>query len=284
MEFKLLGPLEAIHNRRVCTPRAPKVKKVLALLLLRANQVVGLDSFIEELWGDKSPQTAVTTTQTYVYHLRKSLGRAVGPDQAEHLVETAAPGYVLRVDDENIDLKQFDWVISRAQASAKANRFKETARYAEEALALWTGAPLAGVDCGSFLNGYVANLEERHTAALELRVHAEMQLGNYREMIAELRSIVTVHPLNEWFHAQLIMALNMSGRRSEALRAYQTVRDLLRRELGLDPSPELWQLHQEILAADAHGRGAPSTSPARGPLASRGAALGFVHHQPAPAL
>ncbi|MFF0018639.1 BTAD domain-containing putative transcriptional regulator [Streptomyces sp. NPDC005374] len=254
MEFRLLGPLEVIHDRQLCTPHAPKVKKVLALLLLRANQVVSLDTLIEELWGDQSPQTAITTTQTYIYHLRRSLTRVVGPEKAEEIVRTAAPGYVLSVADHEVDIKQFDTLIARAKVSATAQDFRATAQYAKEALALWTGTPLAGVDCGNVLRGYLVNLEERHIAALELRVSAEMKLGNYREMIADLRSLVTVHPLNEWFHGQLIVALNKAGRRSEALHAYQNVRELLRRELGLEPSAELWQLHQEILAADSRAR------------------------------
>ncbi|WP_328685251.1 AfsR/SARP family transcriptional regulator [Streptomyces sp. NBC_01261] len=265
MEFKLLGPLEATHEGHICTPRAPKVKKVLALLLLRANQVVGLDTFIEELWGDKSPQTAITTTQTYVYHLRRSLGRSVGADQAEKIIRTAAPGYVLTADDNDIDIPQFDSLITRAQLAATAEDFRESARNAKKALSLWTGAPLAGVERGNILRGYAVNLEERHIAALELRLQAEMRLGNHREIIGELRSLVTVHPLNEWFHSQLITALHKAGRRSEALDAYQNVRDLLRLELGLEPSPELWHLHQEILAADSRVR--PPHS--RLPLAQR---------------
>ncbi|WP_432158437.1 MULTISPECIES: AfsR/SARP family transcriptional regulator [unclassified Streptomyces] len=254
MKYKLLGPLEVTHDQHIYTPRAPKVKKVLALLLLRANQVVPLDAFIEELWGEKSPQTAVTTTQTYVYHLRKSLARAVGPEKAEEIVRTAAPGYVLQVEESSLDITAFDSLMAGAQVSATAEDFRTTARYAKEALALWTGSPLAGVECGNVLHGYVVNLEERHIAAQELRVRSEMHLGNHRELIADLRSLVTAHPLNEWFHGQLITALHRSGRRSEALHAYQKVRDLLRRELGLEPSPELWQLHQEILAADVRAR------------------------------
>ncbi|MFD9480821.1 BTAD domain-containing putative transcriptional regulator [Streptomyces nojiriensis] len=266
MEFKILGPLEVSHNGHLCTPRAPKVKQVLSLLLLRANQVVSLDSFIEELWGEKSPQTAVTTTQTYIYHLRKALIRANDKNQTEEKIRTAAPGYILRAEEGNLDVKRFDSFIARAQSSMAVGEFGRASQYAGQALALWRGAPLAGVDCGNILRGYTVNLEERHIAALELRVRAEMELGNYREMIADLRSLVTVHPLNEWLHAQLIIALNKSGRRSEALHAYQTVRDLLRRELGLEPSLELWRLHQEILAAGSrshpsHGPVPPSHGP-----------------------
>ncbi|WP_160145190.1 AfsR/SARP family transcriptional regulator [Actinacidiphila yanglinensis] len=229
------------------------MKKLLALLLLRANQVVGLDSFVEELWGDNPPQTAVTTTQTYVYHLRKLI--------TEAKVKTAAPGYVLEADEGDVDANRFDSLMARAQLSAAAGDHRATAGHAKEALALWRGTPLAGVDCGNVLRGYAVNLEERHIAALELRVRAEMQLGNYREMIADLRSLVAVHPLNEWFHAQLITALHRVGRRSEALRAYQTVRELLRRELGLEPSQELWQLHQEILASDMRSRATRGRAP-----------------------
>ncbi|MFF3412294.1 BTAD domain-containing putative transcriptional regulator [Streptomyces sp. NPDC002742] len=88
---------------------------------------------------------------------------------------------------------------------------------------------------------------------------------------------MAVHPLNDWFHAQLIIALNKPGCRSEALRAYQTVRNLLRHELGLEPSPELWELHHKILAADSRARSAHSPIQ---PATRRVPA----HRTPAPAL
>lgn len=141
MEFKILGPLEVSHNGHLCTPRAPKVKQVLALLLLRANQVVSLDSFIEELWGEKSPQTAVTTTQTYIYHLRKALIRANDKNQTEEKIRTAAPGYILRAEEENLDIKRFDSFIARAQSSMAVGEFGRASQYASQALALWRGAP-----------------------------------------------------------------------------------------------------------------------------------------------
>jgi len=73
-QFRLLGAFEVTTGRngaQSVTPRAPKLRTVLALLLLQANQVVHLDTIIEELWGANPPQSAVTIVQTYIYHLRK---------------------------------------------------------------------------------------------------------------------------------------------------------------------------------------------------------------------
>src|SRR2546429_1910272 len=71
LQFKVLGPLEVLHDGQVCTPTPPKVRQVLALLLLRANQGGGIDALIEEVWGEDPPLSAVGTMQTYIHQLRK---------------------------------------------------------------------------------------------------------------------------------------------------------------------------------------------------------------------
>lgn len=248
MEFKLLGPVEIKEGKISCTPRAPKVKQVLALLLLRANQVVSIDSLIEELWGDSPPRSAVTTAQTYIYQLRQIMAGAADGESGR--IETTPPGYLLRVDDGELDVHNFAVLVGRAQRCDEAAEFRPAGQYAQKALALWRGRAMADVTLGNLLGGYAVNLEERRIGVLELRVAAEMRLGNYREIIADLRSLVAAHPLNEWFHAQLITALSEVGRRSDALQAYRTVRELLRTELGLEPSAQLREVHRAILTAD----------------------------------
>src|SRR5207249_5603424 len=106
------------------------------------------------------------------------------------------------------------------------------------ALGLWRGPGLANVRRGSLLEAHAVHLEEQRMRTLELRIQADVELGRYRELIGEMRSLVAVHPLNEWFHGQLIMALSHSGRRGEALQAYQDLRRTLSNQLGVDPQPE----------------------------------------------
>ncbi|HEX5404388.1 MAG TPA: AfsR/SARP family transcriptional regulator [Pseudonocardiaceae bacterium] len=258
--FKVLGPLFVRVNGRACTPSASKVRQVLALSLFRVNQIVSLDAMIEELWGDRPPRTAATIVQTYIYQLRKILARCAGVAAANATIHTAPPGYVLSVPVERVDCHQFEIAVRRGQTLLEQGQARQAETQLSQALGMWNGAVLVNTEHGSLLSGDVAQLEEKRMLALELRLRANMQLGRHREILAELKSLVAAHPFNEWLHGQLMVALYRSGRRGEALAAYQTARKLLDDELGLEPSADLRRIHQELLNTDVeclsgmHGR------------------------------
>ena len=86
--------------------------------------------------------------------------------------------------------------------------------------------------------------------AHEGRVDAELALGRHAEAVDELTALVRAHPLWERFHAQLMLALFRCGRQSDALRAYQDVREMLADEMGLEPGPELQALERAVLSHD----------------------------------
>lgn len=247
LQFQVLGPLEVFDGDRVCTPTPPKVSRVLALLLLRANQLVSMDSLIEELWGEEPPLSAVGTAQTYIYQLRKFLDpNGERSAHCEWLV-TKAPGYMMRVAQEQLDATAFESLSWRGRDALERGEPELASRLLRRALGLWKGPSLANVRRGNLLEAHAVHLEEQRMRVLELRIHADAELGRHREMIGEMRSLVATHPLNEWFHGQLIVALSRSGRRGEALQAYQDLRRVLSNQLGLDPQPELQRLHQEVL-------------------------------------
>ncbi|MFF0458868.1 AfsR/SARP family transcriptional regulator [Streptomyces mexicanus] len=245
--------MEVMHENVKCTPTAPKARNTLALLLSRANQIVEIPALIDELWSDNPPRSAVTTTQTYIYQLRKMLCRTVGDEAAGRLLITQAPGYGLRVEDDDIDARVFERLTDRGKRLLHTNRPEEAARHLREALTLWRGPALADVATGRRLEAHVVQLEEMRLTALQLRVQADVRLGRHAELVPELRSLVASHPLNEWFHAQLITCLRHSGRRGEALQAYQSLRRLLDDELGLQPSMPLQRLQQHLLTDTVDG-------------------------------
>ncbi|GAA5608999.1 SARP family transcriptional regulator [Streptomyces platensis] len=249
MEFKVLGPIQVANERLAYTPSAPKVKQVLALLVMRANQIVTLESIIDELWGDHAPRTAVTTAQTYIYQLRKDFVVELGEECGERIIVTARPGYVLSVPEGSLDVHNFERLADRAHACSTAGDAEGTARWTQAALRVWRGSPLADIPCGRVLQDYVSNLQEKRVSTQELSVRAAMDLERYRDLITELRSLVMEYPFNEWFHTQLVRVLNKAGRRVEALHAYQEARVLLRDELGLGPSHELRRAQQEVLGS-----------------------------------
>jgi DNA-binding SARP family transcriptional activator len=245
--FRVLGALEVAGAETVCTPSAPKARQVLALLALNAKQVVSLDQLIQELWDNDPPRSAVTTTQTYIYQVRRLMARE-GLEQPGHeLLVTKASGYILQTSPDQVDAGVFQRLVAEGDEHLRDRRAQQAARALRWALDLWRGPALADVGRGPLLAPYAVLLEEQRLRAQELRIQAELQLGRHRELIGELKSLVAQHPLNEWFHGQLIAALSRIGRRSDALQAYQHLRAVLRDQLGLDPTLELQRLQRTVL-------------------------------------
>jgi SARP family transcriptional regulator, regulator of embCAB operon len=276
IRFKVLGTLRVTNGDRDCTPTPPKMRSVLALLLLSANRVVQIDSIIEELWGDSSPRSAITTVQTYIYHLRRLFAAERCDPPGGQLLLTKQGGYLFEIDPDQVDAQVFGCLVQQGRKQLEENRPEAATAILEKALAMWTGPALADVSTGNLLQAQAIHLEERRINALEFRIEADIRLGRERELIAELRSLVCSHPLNEWFHGQLIQVLGNSGRRSEALHAYQSLRSILREELGVDPSPELQRIQHGLLSAGAGARRGWNPSDAGAHLAAAPAGSGPV--------
>jgi DNA-binding SARP family transcriptional activator len=239
-EFRLLGPLEVVEDGSSLALGGGKQRALLAMLLLHANEVVGTDRLIDELWGESPPLTVNKSIHVYVSRLRKELGE-------ERLV-TRSPGYVLHVEPDELDLQRFEALLAEARdGDADA---ATTARTLREALALWRGSPLADLAYEPFAQSAIARLEELRWAALEARIDADLASGRHEELVGELQALVAEHPLRERLHAQLMLALYRSGRQADALEAYRTARELLMDELGLDPGEELRRLEAAILRQD----------------------------------
>ncbi|WP_158842901.1 AfsR/SARP family transcriptional regulator [Saccharothrix deserti] len=247
VRFQTLGALQIWHGTRECAPSTPKVLQVLGLLLVQANRPVPTGTLIDELWGDNPPRSAVTTIQTYVYQLRKLIEREGLAESGEDMLVTRPPGYLLRVRPGQSDLERFRELRERGRESLAAGRHHDAALDLRSALALWTGPPFGNVKPGRQLAAEVIDLEERHRTTLQLAIEAEMGLGMHRELVGELRSLTLLHPLDEWLHQQLMVALDRCGRRSEGVRLYWALRDALGDELGISPSPQTERIYRALL-------------------------------------
>jgi DNA-binding SARP family transcriptional activator len=264
--FNILGELEIVQNGRSITPSPPKVRRVLALLVVRANQVVHPGALIEELWGHRPPKSCLTTLQTYIYHLRKMLAEEGLESSDGPLLVTRLPGYLLRMPRNALDAEVFEQLVEEGSDHLDRNDPDRASAVLREALGLWTGPALANVSLGSALEGHAVRLEEQRMHALQMRIQADLELGRYHGIIGELRALTAAYPLNEWFSSQLINALAGAGRRSDALDVYQKLRCELRNELGLDPSAELQEVLRNVLATEPASRplaGAGSGQPVR---------------------
>jgi len=243
LQFGILGPLEVFDDGRPLEIRGAKQRLLLAVLLLRAGEVVSKDALIDALWDDNPPGTADKALQMHVSQLRKTLGHDV--------IETRPGGY--RIDPFGLDLRRFERALAGTGPTAQ-----ETANGLREALGLWRGPPLADVDAAS-IRADVARLDDLRFRALEDRIAADLELGRHAAVVAELEALVAREPLRERPQAQLMLALYRSGRQADALAVYRAARRTLVDEMGLEPGRELRELETKVLAQD------PALDPPAGP-------------------
>lgn len=251
IEFNILGPLQIVVAGREYTTLAPKNRQVLALLLARANQIIGVDEILDELWAGDPPRSAVVTAQTYLCHIRKVLGNLPPAGRPPRLVSCVGPGYALHMNEARSDVELFRRLRDQGQALIEAGQLGRAAACLHECLAVWRGTALADIHLGPVLRAHAAGLKEERAHALELRIEADLQLGRHRELIGELTSLVHSHPLNEWFSARLIEALGRCGRRHEALEVYHSLYTGLYHDLGMVPGREVQELQRAILSCEA---------------------------------
>ena len=253
MEFRILGPLEVWDEGGEVSLGGPKPRALLAGLLLHPNEVVPADRLIDELWGEDSPEDAAAALRVNVSRLRKAL--------AQDVLTTRSPGYVIRVEPDELDLHRFERLVDEGRSLLAQGLAVDASERLRDALALWRGPALAEFAYESFAQTAIARLEEIRLAAVELRIDADLSLGRHAELVGELEALVAEHPLRERLRRCLMTALYQSGRQAEALDAYQEARRALVDELGIDPSPALQELERAILRQEP-ALGVEATGPA----------------------
>jgi DNA-binding SARP family transcriptional activator len=247
MEFRILGPLEACADGRMLPVRGEKQKALLAILLLHANQVVSSERLVDELWPDEPPESGLTALQVRVSQLRKSLEVS----GARNPIITRAPGYVIQVESDELDVLRFERLTSQARRALEKGDPGTGAGRLRQALALWRGPALADFVYDPFAQTAIARLEELRIAALEQRIEADLALGEHADLVGELEALVGEHPLRERLRRQLMLALYRSGRQAEALEAYRDARQALVEHVGIEPGPALRELEKAILEQDS---------------------------------
>ena len=230
IQIGVLGPVEAIVDSTAVALGAAKQRAVLAMLALSANRALSVDRLAEGLWGERPPASAAKMVQVYVSQLRKLLG--------DGAIFTRGRAYELQLAPGALDAERFEDALRDPEADARA------------ALRLWRGPALADVAEEPFAAAEIRRLDELRMSALEAAIEGDLRHGHYGRALTELEALLADNPLRERLHAHRMLALYHAGRQADALEAYRSARDTLVGELGLEPGPELRELHEAILRHD----------------------------------
>ena len=274
----VLGSLTVSFGGKCGTPSAPKLRNVLAMLMVHADQVVPVSVLTTELWGDEPPSSAQTTLQTYILNLRKMFVGATGISSDEvsrEVLVTRTGGYMLKSDCSELDTHDYDRYVAAGWAALDARDDVLGVWNLTEALRIWRGPALADVPLGRVLESKRHALEESRLVVTEHLVGAKLRARMYREVLTELAALTTEHPLHEGLQAQYMRALHLVGRRAQALEVFHRLRRNLIDELGLEPEPHVQRVHQAILNSDTDLDADPRVSHAQ-PTTDRASTLRIV--------
>ncbi|MER5776509.1 AfsR/SARP family transcriptional regulator [Streptomyces sp. NPDC002039] len=229
-----------------------KPRATLGYLLLQANQVVPTSQLLAALWStDNAPVTARKILQNAVWGLRGMLNQCdPGFDGAPAELVTRAPGYMIRVDPDHVDLHLFRRRVRQGRALLSGGSPHEAANRFCEALELWRGPVLSDlVETGTMWPELIA-VQNTRLDVLEDYFEAKLRCGQHYAVLGELETTVEAEPLRERASGQLMLALYRCGRQADALGVYNRIRVTLVEDLGLEPGHELRRLQQAILAHD----------------------------------
>jgi len=251
MHIGILGPIQVTDRSREITPNAAKLRQMLALLALNAGRTVTVNDVLEELWDDAAPRSARTTVHTYVLQLRRKLRAAAvhhgNVTDVKDVLQTCHGGYRLQLEPGQLDTLEFDHQARIGTRSFEAGDYQRAARELQQALQVWRGPALSGMDCGPLLRAEIVKLEAQRFVVLENRLHADLHCGRHQQILAELTGLVERYPMQENFYEMLMLAMYRSGQRLHALQLFRSLRQRLSDEVGLEPNVPTQRLHQAIL-------------------------------------
>ncbi|WP_245193040.1 AfsR/SARP family transcriptional regulator [Amycolatopsis alba] len=241
IEFRLFGGIEAHRDGQRVDLGHARQRAVLAVLLAAANQVVTIDQLVDRVWGESPPNTSRNTLYGYLYRLRRALGGT--PDV---VITRQSGGYVLSVDPLTVDMHRFAILLHQAGA---ADDEKASLDLLEQALDACRGNPFPDMDTPWANNLREQLTRQRFDAELDL-IDLAVRQGRHADWVSPLADRVIAHPLDERLAGQYMLVLYRAGRQADALKHYQHTRRQLADDLGIDPSPALQRLHQQIMTAD----------------------------------
>lgn len=244
MDFTLLGPLTAVHEGAELPFGSTKQQMLMAYLLLHANRQVPVAEIIDVLWGENPPASAVKNIHLYVGRLRRVLA-AAEPGRRLH---TVSKGYLLAVEAEELDLDRGRGLIQDGRRARDRAELAQAGALFLAALALWRGRPLAALSASAAISGEIRCLEELRLLVYEDYFQVLLETGQHREVVPDLQRLLGAHPQQERFRFQLMLAQSWSGDRPAALATYRSGYRLMVNEFGIEPSRELRELHDRILA------------------------------------
>ncbi|MFJ1729852.1 AfsR/SARP family transcriptional regulator [Streptomyces sp. NPDC088254] len=260
VRFAVLGPVRVWRGETELDPGGPQERALLALLLVRAGDPVGLEEIVDALWGAEPPRSAVNVIRRHAGSLRRLLEPGLAVRAEGRWLVRAAGGYRLVTDGDCLDLLRFRELCEAGRRAASESPARAVELFTE-ALSLWRGPAAAGLPDHARAHPAFGAADRERLTAVRTAADAALRAGLPDVVLPELYRAAAAQPLDEPAQAALILTLAATGRHGEARAVYDAVRARLSEEIGIDPGPELREAGEAVRGAGASSAvgGAPGS-------------------------
>jgi DNA-binding SARP family transcriptional activator len=247
VEFSVLGPVRVWRGPAELNIGPNQQRAILALLLVRANQLVPVDDMMELLWEQAPPASAVNVIHKYIGAIRRLLEPDLEARTCGRWLTRHGATYRLAADENMSDLMAFRRIVRDARRAHGEGRPANAFGLLLKALALWRGACGEGLDLYGRNRDYFTTVDQEYVAAVAGAADAALASAQAPHILPLLRQVAAGEPLNESLQARLILVLAATGQQAHALSHYQAVKERLSDELGVDPGAEMRTAHSKVL-------------------------------------
>lgn len=225
---------------------------LLKLLITHRHETLHREHLIERLWPDASERSGRERLKVTTYFLREQL-RLAG--LSGDIIARADSAYALRRGAVWLDCEAFDGLYDEGRRHAQRGRRKDALACFERAAQLYQGDYLSDELYADWCAEERERLRESYHDVLGHIIDGYLDRGDLEEAAVICRRGLVHEPCREGFHRALMTCLAGLGQRDRAIAHYDHCRQVLRAELGVEPSPETQRLYRKLLAPGAVASG-----------------------------
>ncbi len=249
LTINMLGPVEILRD-----PARPlgadawttkRARDILCFIASRRHRRASKDTIIDTFWGEADFEAVEKNFHPTVSHIRKALNSNQPLKQNFLLYRDG--DYQFNPDfSYRIDIEEFDRVLSEGEAARRAGEHERRLQLYEEAVSLYRGEFMQG-SYDEWVEEQRSYYSEQYMRILEALAVAAQKSEEWLRSLQLAQQILSSDPFREDIHCMLMRAHAGQGNRVAVKEQYESLRRLLRKELGVEPAAETQKMYRELL-------------------------------------
>ncbi|HEX8163937.1 MAG TPA: BTAD domain-containing putative transcriptional regulator [Pyrinomonadaceae bacterium] len=245
--INMLGPVEIYRERaRPLAPEAwtsKRARDILCFIASRQHRRASKDTIIDAFWGDDDPESVEKKFHPTISYVRKALNSNQLLRQNFLLYKDGE--YLLNPDlSYRSDVEEFNRLVDEAAAARRRGEAERCLQAYEDAVALYRGEFMRGTH-DEWVEEQRSYYRDQYLRMLEKLAAAAQEAAEWERSLALAQKILRDDPFREEVHCRVIRAHAALGNRVAVKEQYETLRGLLREELGVEPAQETQRVYRE---------------------------------------